>query len=163
MPKIKLTLTAGGIDAAVKQLEEYADRVEKSSEKMVERLVKSGTENAKELASYLGAVDTGELVGSIVPEIDGNKGRVHSTAPYSAYVEMGTGVVGKGNQHPAMAYPGWVYDHNEHGEAGWHYPGRDGKIHWTKGMPSRPYMYNTSQMMREALPDIAKEALQDND
>lgn len=34
-----------------------------------------------------------------------------------------------------------------------------GAKHWTKGMPSRPYMFDTAQMMRKQVPQMAKELL----
>lgn len=74
---------------------------------------------------------------------------------------MGTGVVGAQNPNPNNSVPGWVYDVNEHGEAGWvYFKEKDGKYHWTKGIPSRPYMYDTAQILRDSIPDVAKEELE---
>ena len=159
MPRIKLTLSASGIDDAIQQIQEYADKVESASEKIVESLAKDGAEIAADYAMFSNAYDSGELVAGIVPEVDGNKGRIHSTAPHSAFVEMGTGIKGADSPHPSGAYPGWDYDQNHHGEAGWEYIGADGKKHWTQGMPSRPFMYATGQDLHEAVPDYVKGVL----
>ena len=45
---------------------------------------------------------------------------------------------------------------NNHGEKGWFYF-RDGEWHWTKGMPSRPFMYETSIELAEKIVEVAKE------
>lgn len=70
-------------------------------------------------------------------------------ADYAMFVEYGTGIVGATNPHP---HP-WAYDINGHGDNGWYYPTTDddpnpnkhvynGQLYaWTKGMPSRPFMY----------------------
>ena len=156
MPIIHVELSAAGLDAAIAELKEYQQKVEGLGVKVVKRLAADGAANARELASFMNAVDTGELVGSIVGEASGENGSIKATAGHAAYVEFGTGVVGAGSPHPI----GWAYDVNGHGDEGWHYIGDDGHLHWTKGMPSRPYMYDTARMMAEAVPDIVAEELQ---
>jgi len=71
------------------------------------------------------------------------------------FVEYGTGMVGSRAGHPDASGSGWIYDVNSHGESGWWYPTTandknptkketdDGFIAWTKGMRSRPFMYET--------------------
>lgn len=157
--KIKLSLDKQSINASIKKLDDYADKVDKLPNKVVKRLSEDGAKQAKETAMYMNAYDSGELVNGIIYEASENKGKIVSTAPHSAFVEMGTGVVGKNNPNTNGSIPGWSYDVNEHGEAGWWYIGKDGKPHWTKGMPSRPFMYDTAQILREAIPYIAKEEL----
>lgn len=158
MPVINVSLNIESISDAIEQLKEYGDRVRNLDERVVKRLAKDGAENARQLVAYMDAIDTGELSGSIIDEASGKTGYVKATAAHAAYVEFGTGVVGSGSPHPNPV--GWAYDVNGHGEAGWMYPGDDGRWHWTKGMPSRPYMYNTAQMMAEAVPQIVEEELQ---
>jgi len=75
-------------------------------------------------------------------------------ADYAFFVEYGTGVVGQSSPHPS--YVGkWEYDTNGHGIDGWYYPTTEsdpnpykhyynGVLYgFTRGMPSRPFMYNT--------------------
>jgi hypothetical protein len=82
-------------------------------------------------------------------------GIIRANAPYAVYVEFGTGVIGKSNPHPAPE--GWKYDVNEHGDKGWWYFNeRDQKWHWTKGMASRPFMYNTLQELQREAEKIAR-------
>jgi hypothetical protein len=58
---------------------------------------------------------------------------------YAMYVEFGTGIVGSEHPHPMP----WAYDINNHGEEGWKYIGKDGKLHWTAGQESKPFMYES--------------------
>ena len=163
MPKIKATLSAKSLDKAIAEIEAYRRKVEKFPEKAVEKAVEMGVEQAKDLAMYMLAYDSGQLVDGIIGETDGDKGRIVSTAFHTMFVEFGTGVRGKEEPHPEYFAMGWKYDVNEHGEAGWFYKGDDGKVHWTKGMPSRPFMHDTAQMMKEAIPWIAETVLEEGE
>lgn len=159
MPKIHVKLDATEIDKAVQQVEQYAEKIEKLGENVTKRLTQDGVKTAREMAMYMNAYDSGELVNGIVEEYREGKGYIHSTAPHTAYVEMGTGVVGQGSPNPNGSYPGWAYDVNSHGEAGWNYIGKDGKLHWTKGMPSRPFLYDTAQILKESVEHVVTEEL----
>lgn len=154
MPTIKLKLNTESINQALKELKAYQKKVEKFRSDVLAAATELGVEEAKSLALYMNAYDSGDLVNGIVAEYHDGKGYIHSTAMHSMFVEMGTGVVGKEN--PGDTIPGWEYDVNEHGEEGWFYYGKDGKRHWTKGMPSRPFMYDTTQILRQSIPWIAK-------
>ena len=87
-----------------------------------------------------------------------NTYELRNTNEKGAYVEFGTGIVGSENSHPDTSIVGWKYDTNKHGEKGWHYF-KDGAWHWTQGMPSRPFMYNTASELRSmnTIADIARE------
>lgn len=159
MPTIKVNLTTASLDATIQQLTDYQKRVDELSKRIVQRLTNDGVEQAKEMAMYMNAYDSGELVNGIISEVSENKGKIISTAPHSAFVEMGTGVVGKNNPNPNNSIPGWVYDVNEHGESGWFYIGKDGRRHWTKGMPSRPFMYDTAKILADSVPYVAESEL----
>lgn len=159
MPKIVFSLNPDSINKAIRELKAYTKKVQSAPENAMKTAVEDGVHQAKELAMYMNAYDSGELVNGIVAEYEGNKGYIHSTAPHTAFVEMGTGIRGAGEPHPENYYPGWEYDVNEHGEAGWYYIGRDGKRHWTKGMPSRPFLYETSVMLKDAIPGIVENEL----
>ena len=83
---------------------------------------------------------------------------IYTACPWAKFVEFGTGIVGSENSHPDTSIVGWKYDTNNHGEKGWHYF-KDGAWHWTQGMPSRPFMYNTASELRSmnTIADIARE------
>lgn len=158
MPKITMKLSADSIGAAIKEVKAYRKKVETAAERLTHLLTEQGVSLAQMNASYMDIYDTGELVNGIVSRYSGKVGFVASTASHSVFAEFGTGVVGRSSPHPNVAIAGWKYDVNNHGELGWWYIGRDGQAHWTKGMPSRPYLYETAQMLRQMVIPAAKEA-----
>lgn len=159
MPTIKLRLNSQSIAAAMDAVEAYRKKVAELAEALVKRLVEDGVEIARFNVTDMSAIDSGELFNSIHGEFKDQVGFVVADAGHAAFVEFGTGVVGARNTHPDVAIAGWRYDVNEHGELGWWYPGKDGKFHWTKGMPSRPYMYNAAKWLEQIYADEASTLL----
>lgn len=139
---------------AAAEVRAYKTRVENLAQNLVAELAAQGAQIA--LVEAEGIRDTGKLLSSIVSEFGGNYGYVKCKCGYAVFVEFGTGVVGSGKPHPDISIAGWKYDVNGHGELGWWYPDKDGKMHWTKGMPSRPFMYNTAQRLRQIVIPTAR-------
>lgn len=157
--KITAKLSAESLRKAAAEVRAYKARIEKLAVDLTAELAAQGAQIA--LVEAADIKDTGTLLSSIVGEAGGNYGFVKCKCGYAVYVEFGTGVVGSKKQHPDLSIVGWRYDVNGHGELGWWYPttysdpnpykrkSKDGKIYaWTKGMPSRPFMYNTAQQLR---------------
>jgi len=156
--KIIFGLSTKEINRAIRELEQYKKELNRKTSLLIEALTDRGVEIAKAQIRELGAVYTGELEESITGYFNPTVqvGIIRAGAPYAIYVEFGTGIVGAGSPHPAPA--GWRYDVNNHGEAGWWYfNDRDQKWHWTKGIKSRPFMYNTVQILERESVRIAKE------
>ena len=164
MPTIKLKLNTESLNQALKELKKYQKKVDLAGQNLTHSLTEQGVSLAQLNASYMSIYDTGELVRGIESRYVGGfgtdyaKGYVMSTAPHSKFCEFGTGIKGKNSPHPNITIPGWQYDENNHGEAGWWY-WKDGEWHWTAGMPSRPYMYDTAQLLRQMVVPTAKEVL----
>ena len=157
MRKITLTLDTKSIDNAIKELQGYKVELSVKANKLVQKLIDVGVEFARQEVISLGAFDSGELAGSIdgLMYTDGNHGIIFTDSDHAAYVCFGTGITGAESPHPTMP---WQYDVNNHGEAGWvYYNEKTGKFGWTKGMPSRPFMYNTAKHLQDELERIAKE------
>lgn len=165
MPTIRFKLNSNSISDAIKQLENYSKKVSNLETELTKELTLEGVELAKSFAAYMDAYDTGELVRSIHDEFSDNVGYVRTSAPHAAYVEFGTGIKGAASTHPDLnkVAPGWTYDKNQHGVYGWAYIGDDGKLHFTQGMPSRPFMYYTAKQLRRLVPDFATKLLKDGD
>lgn len=158
MKTISFSLDAKSIEKAIREVEKYREDLKVACQELIARLTDEGTQIAKMQVVSLGAFDTGELESSIMGYYSPNlrAGVIKTDAWHALFVEYGTGVVGKSSQHPMPN--GWEYDVNNHGEKGWVYHSdRDGRFHWTKGMPSRPYMYNTMRELERRLKDIASE------
>lgn len=147
------------LDEILKRVLEYRRKVESVGEELVYRLTEEGVSLAQMNAAYMDIYDSGELVNGMESQYSGGKGYIVSTATHSVFCEFGTGVVGANNPHPDVAVLGWSYDVNQHGELGWWYYNKDGERRWTKGMPARPYMYDTAKMLRNRVVPLAKEVL----
>jgi hypothetical protein len=84
---------------------------------------------------------------------------------HAAYVEFGTGQMGAEGSYPYPFPPGvdWQYNTGKTifeispGQYGWFYPGDDGKWYFTQGMPSRPFMYETTMELMKLVVSTAKE------
>ena len=167
MKRITVKLSASGVREAVRELAEYRANLERNAQELVRQLADIGAIIA--LVEAGGIHMTGALQNGIHSEYGGNTGFVKCTCGYAAYVEFGTGIKGSRSPHPDPAILGWSYDVNGHGELGWWYPSGDGDtnptrkrlkdgtyVAWTKGMPSRPFMYNTAQQLRALVIPTAK-------
>ena len=158
---IHIDLTPGGIDRAISELKRFQEDLKKALDDLMVALKDDGVAEAKMHILAFMAVDTGELLGSVEGAYDPQThiAIIRAGADYAAFVEYGTGVVGQGSPHPAPVLL-WKYDIHGHGEAGWEYVSpRDGKLHWTQGQPSRPFMYRTAERLRDKAPELAKRIL----
>lgn len=153
---ISMTLDTNSISNAIRQLEIYKRDVVRKTQKLVEMLVDMGVEIARINIIEMSAFFTGELAASIEGYYSPSLGAgfITAGADYAVFVEFGAGVIGQSNPHPAIQ--NWKYDVNGHGESGWWYYD-DGTWHWTKGMPSRPFMFNTAKELSEKVADFALE------
>lgn len=139
---------------------------------MIQRLIAEGEVIARSEVIALDAVYTGALANSIDHYYDAatRTGFIRCNADYGMFVEFGTGVLGKEHPYPgeAMAAVGYQYGggttyvQTEDGRVGWFFPGDDGKWYFTEGQPSRPFMYNTAQLLRRQVMPIARQVFANN-
>lgn len=155
---IKFKLEEKDIDRAIQEIKQFKTEFIEKCNRLIEALTDKGVEIAKVEVAQLDAVYTGELMNSIEGYYSptANVGIIKAGAYYAAYVEFGTGVVGRASAHPN---PGsWQYDVNNHGDKGWvYYDDETDKFRWTKGFRSRPFMYNTARELERQCARIAKE------
>lgn len=152
---IRFDLSEAGIDYAIAEIERFRDDFLQTCNELLEELTNLGKETAQFEILKLGAFDTGELADSIKGVWNSEKriGVIYTEVYYAIFVEFGTGIVGGRNPHPENP---WEYDVNGYGDEGWYYvDGDDMKWHWTKGQPSRPFMYNTKRILRQVAPEYA--------
>ena len=154
---IKFSLNEKDIDRAISELKQFKAEFLEKCNRLIEALTEYGEEVARIEVQLLDAVYTGELMNSIDSYYSPtyNVGIIKAGAYYAAYVEFGTGVVGK-SSHPNPQ--GWQYDVNNHGDEGWvYYDDENGTFRWTKGFKSRPFMYNTARDIEKNCGKIAQE------
>lgn len=151
--KFTTGLSPSGFRNIAKQIREYREDLTDKCEEFAYRMAEEGVSIAQLKILSFDAVMTGELLNSIGLEAgdivsNGSSYYIYTDCLWASFVEFGTGIVGSENPHPDTGSINWKYDVNKHGEKGWFYL-LDGKWHWTKGMPSRPFLYETAQELKD--------------
>lgn len=141
-----------------RDLERYRDSLQYKAELLAKTLADKGVDIAQVKIANLDAIFTGELISSIHRQYIGSfyGGAIFAVvadSEHAVFVEFGTGHRGKDKPYP-HAFPtgiSWDYATGKTvrqnpitGRYYWFYPGDDGKWHYTEGMPSRPFMHDTS-------------------
>lgn len=176
--EIKFSLSEKSIRQAINALEAYKKELKDKCNLLCRRLAEKGVEIARAEIVNLDAVFTSELLDSIHSEDKGNGiWAVVAGTDHALFVEFGTGQVGQRSPYPYEFPEGisWSYNTSKTirqalndivihgstfvktGEYYWTYIGKDGKAHITKGMPSRPFMYNTANELRDKIVETARE------
>lgn len=158
------------IQNAIKALQSYQNNLTYKCQLLAEKLAEKGVEIARVQIADLDAIFTSELLQSVHSEYRGSiKGggvwAVVADSKHAAFVEFGTGVIGKANPYNGTLPEGvdWQYASGKtirqlaDGRYGWFYKGKDGNWYFTEGMPSRPFMYNTANELRSIIVSTAKE------
>ena len=168
--KFETELSVKGIKQLKKDLLNYKNNIlQQKVQVLASALAEKGVEIAKANVTRLDAIFTGELLNSIhTKNGGGTKGTaifyVVADSRHAAYVEFGTGQLGLEGGYPYPLPEGvdWQYNTGktifevEPGQYGWFYP-RDGQWYFTQGMPSRPFMYETSLELMNLVVNTAKE------
>ena len=155
------------VKAAIKDLKKYRKNLEKNTQLLVQKLTDLGAKVVRVKIVSMGAYYSGELLsgamGYYSPTL--NAGFVKVASDHVAFVEFGTGIVGKNNSHQNgeyLAKASWSYASGtkifttKNGKVGWIYPTDDGGFRFTEGMKSRPFMYETALELQREFPKIAK-------
>lgn len=164
-------LSKDGIQKLIKQLEEYRDKTLPGLlNTFVKKLSQKGVEIAKAEIVSLDAVFTGDLFNGITTRSGGSTKDtvtffIVADSEHAAFVEFGTGLIGKEEPYIGELPPGvnWEYVVGKQlvaniakGVYGWFY-NKNGSWYFTQGMPSRPFMYMTSLELMNEVVSIAKE------
>ena len=185
--KITINLSQKSIQDAIRQIKAYQNELTYKCKLLAEKLAEKGVEIARLQLADLDAVFTSELLSSIHSEYEGStKGggvwAVVAGTDHALMVEFGTGIVGQEHPYPGELPDGVTWDYAsgktirqamqdisingdtfvKAGEYYWTYIGDDGKLHITKGMPSRPFMYYTAHELEKIVVETAKEVFGGN-
>lgn len=175
-------LSQSSIQNTIKQLRDYQNSLAYKCQMVAQKLAEKGVEIARVQIADLDAIFNQDLIKSIHSEYVGSvKGggvwAVVAGTDHAMFVEFGTGIVGKQSPYPGKLPDGvtWNYASGKTirqamqdisingdtfvkaGEYYWTYIGDDGKLHITKGMPSRPFMYYTSLQLMKLVEKTVKE------
>ena len=173
MAKYKLTaeLTTESIRMLRNELLQYKTRELPTKLKtLVKRLSEIGVDVAKTRIATYNAIFTGELLNSIRAEditIENSNPIfvIVTDSKHAAFVEFGTGQMGLQGSYPHPFPEGVEWNYNTGktifeiapGQYGWFYPMPNGTWRFTQGMPSRPFMYETSTELYSTVIKVAKE------
>jgi len=170
VPKtIKIALNPQSVDRAIRELESYSKSLEAKLALIVQRLADLGLTVAS--AGFESAIYDGE--NDVAVSIE-DKGDLHKAvvAVGSAvlFIEYGTGVhfadthpkkpegiLARGEYGKGKGKNDWWIYHGQPGNAGGELVRRRTDATITHGNPSNPIMYNSTNAMRQAIEQIAKE------
>ena len=169
--RFKSDLSVEGITRLQKDLLNYKNNIlQRNVTLLAQRLATKGVTFARANITKLDAIFTGELINSIQSRYGGSAGGnvifyVIADSEHAAYVEFGTGQLGLEGSYPYPLPSGidWQYNTGKTifeispGKYGWFYPSDDGQWYFTQGMPSRPFMYETSLELMNLVVKTAKE------
>lgn len=157
---LSVSLSGSSIDAAIKALETYAAGLPQKVDGAVGSVMEEGLLTAQQtVASYPQPYATGQLANSFSLNHSASSWALRNDSDHAAFFEFGTGIKGARSSYPYEFPVSWTYDVNGHGEAGWEYYGDDGQLHWTQGLPSRPFMAPAAARIRQALVPTVRRAL----
>ena len=169
--KFVAELSVKGINQLKADLIDYKDNILRQKiQLLTERLANKGVEIAKSNIVNYDAVFTKELLENIVAK-QGTSTKnnaifyIVADSKHAIFVEFGTGQLGKegGYPYPFPNNVDWKYNSGKtiieisDGQYGWYYPANDGNWYFTQGMPSRPFMYETSLELMTLVVKTAKE------
>lgn len=154
----------GDVTRAIREVGAVEEKLRNGLDNLCRKLLDEGVNVAKAQLMAFPAVDTGALMASIghgAYDPQSKTGIIYAGAYYAFYVEYGTGPIGAANPHPnvtngtgssfaVMSRDGRrTYEGYNAAKPGWYYYGDDGQWHYTEGMPSRPFMYNTMMTLKD--------------
>lgn len=157
--KIKVSLSEASIDAAIKQLNDYKDSLNRKAQELCERLAYMGATNISigfSRAIYTGPMDFSVSVEQLTP----NKYRVVADGETILFAEFGSGIT-YGGGHPLNSQFGYgpgTYPGQTHALTGkgWYLPKDKGGGH-TYGNPPNMPVYNTAKDLRNEIERVARE------
>lgn len=169
---MKIKVSLGNIDEAIKAIEQYEKSLEKKRKIFMERLAKIGVDTAK--VSFKSARYDGDNDVMVTDPVWTNENRLvfSATGRSVLFIEFGTGVHHASESHPKQAEFGYSRGSYGHGLGkldSWRYegnPGTNGEIITegkhkgevkTYGNPANRCMYEAGKEMRKQIREIAKE------
>ena len=168
--RLKADLSISGIRKLQEEIEKYQNSLEYKARLLAEKLAELGVEIARVKISNLDAIFTGDLIQSVHTEYKGSaRGGaifcVVADSEHAVFVEFGTCIVGQQSPYPYPLPDGmtWEYASGKtirqlaDGRYGWFYPADNGQWYFTEGMPSRPFMYETSLELQKKVVSVAKQ------
>ena len=156
------------IDAAVKEIRDYADWVKRKTDELRERVAYFIAKDASAVFNTAVADDLigeGAVIGSVdvVVEDNGNMTLVIANGEDAVFMEFGAGVYYNGgvgsSPNPlgaALGYTIGSYGKGNGAKAVWGFKGDDGALHLTHGVPASMPLYRALQRVVNDIEQIAR-------
>lgn len=157
------------IDAAVKEIRDYADWVKRKTDELRTRVAYFIAKDASAVFNTAVADDLigeGAVIGSVdvVVEDNGNMTLVIANGEDAVFMEFGAGVYYNGgvgsSPNPlgaALGYTIGSYGNGNGAKAVWGFKGDDGALHLTHGVPASMPLYRALQSVVNDIEQIARE------
>jgi hypothetical protein len=157
------------IDAAVKEIRDYAEWVKRKTAELRERVAYFIAKDASAVFNTAVADDLigeGAVIGSVnvVVEDNGNMTLVIANGEDAVFMEFGAGVYYNGgvgsSPNPlgaALGYTIGSYGKGNGAKAVWGFKGEDGALHLTHGVPASMPLYRALQSVVNDIEQIARE------
>ena len=157
------------IDAAVKDIRDYADWVKRKTDELRERVAYFIAKDASAVFNTAVADDLigeGAVIGSVnvVVEDNGNMTLVIANGEDAVFMEFGAGVYYNGgvgsSPNPLGAVLGYTigsYGKGNGAKSVWGFKGEDGTLHLTHGVPASMPLYRALQSVVNDIEQIARE------
>ena len=163
-------LSAASIDAAINDLRDYANRVQRKTDELRERVAYFIAKDASAVFNTAVADDligegavTGSVQVSVEPRGD-NTTVIIANGKDAVFMEFGAGVYYNGavgnSPNPWGADLGFTigsYGLGNGRKEVWGYKGEDGEIHLTHGVPASMPLYRAVQSVSRDIANIARE------
>lgn len=162
-------LSVSSIEQLKKDLQAYRNDLQRKCRLLAEKLAEKGVEIARIRIDTLDAVFTGELKSSVHAESRGGTEMkaifaIVVDSKHAAFVEFGSGQMGQEAPYPYPLPEGIKWEYNtgktifeiSPGQYGWFYQ-RDGQWYFTQGMPSRPFLMETTLELMSIVEKTARE------
>ena len=157
------------IDAAVKEIRDYAEWVKRKTDELRERVAYFIAKDASAVFNTAVADDLigeGAVIGSVnvVVEDNGNMTLVIANGTDAVFMEFGAGVYYNGgvgsSPNPlgaALGYTIGSYGKGNGAKSVWGFKGEDGTLHLTHGVPASMPLYRALQSVVNDIEQIARE------
>ncbi len=159
--KITAKLGVNGINEVIRGIRQYKQNLKRKAQNIVSALMEEGVDICTAEIISLDIYDTGKLLQGLngYTDLQANKAVIKVDCDYAVFIEFGTGIPGRNSGYVGKAITKTAYKHlgGTHyvtlsdGTLGWFYRGDDGKMHFTKGQASRPFMYNTAERLKDLI------------
>lgn len=166
MPTFKAGLSVGSLDALLKNLDTYKQKVEAAPARICDVLLDTGKEVIDQV---VGGIEDpiGNAPGIVTANRRYSAGAAQAQLSYSgsqvAFIEYGVGLKGQEHPHPVASEAGWSYNTGKKirrpSNTWTYYDKLQGKLRVTQGMPARMPVLRASLGMRLKIVLAAKEAL----